>query len=73
MKAGEIAGEVGLWGYVWIEINGTNYMAQDLAWLSVHGDFPSGPLEHINGDKTDNRIANLRPVARRASVCGQLH
>ena len=35
-------------------------MAHRLAWLYTHGKWPSKYIDHINGVKTDNRIANLR-------------
>ena len=31
-----------------------------MAWLYVHGKFPSDQIDHINLDKLDNRIVNLR-------------
>lgn len=34
-----------------------------LAWLYVYGSWPVGVIDHINGDKTDNRIKNLRDVS----------
>lgn len=47
-------------GYIRIKISGKSYSAHRLAWLFVYGHFPSRDLDHINGVKNDNRIANLR-------------
>lgn len=35
-------------------------MAHRLAWLLHYGSWPSRHIDHINGDRADNRIANLR-------------
>ena len=47
-------------GYLVVGINGRHELAHRLAWTWVHGAWPAKQLEHISGDKTDNRIANLR-------------
>jgi hypothetical protein len=60
MKAGEIAGHVKADGYRYIEIDGVEYKACDLAWLYVHGAWPIGEIQHINGNRDDNRLVNLR-------------
>lgn len=52
-------------GYRQISINGQRYMAHRLAWLYVHGVWPADQLDHINGLKDDNRIANLREVSNK--------
>lgn len=59
---GAIAGEIGQWGHRRIQINGHRYQAHHLAWLYVHGVWPTGILDHANGKPDDNRIANLRPA-----------
>lgn len=62
-KSGDIAGNVHGRGYRRIKINGTLYKAHRLAWLYVYGQWPDGQVDHINRDKTDNRIANLREAS----------
>ena len=47
-------------GYLAIRIVGRSYLCHRLAWLYVHGRWPSHQLDHINGVRDDNRIANLR-------------
>ena len=59
-KKGNIAGTINSNGYVQIRLNGKIYLAHRLAWLYVHGEMPVSILDHINMDKKDNRIANLR-------------
>ena len=49
-------------GYIRIGVDGTSYMAHRLAWLLVHGSWPE-ELDHVDGDKLNNRLENLREVS----------
>jgi hypothetical protein len=50
-------------GYIVIGINKKTWMAHRLAWIYVNGDIPSSKfIDHINRDRSDNRIDNLRLV-----------
>lgn len=35
------------------------YRAHRIAWLLHYGEWPSGDIDHLNGDPADNRITNL--------------
>jgi hypothetical protein len=41
-------------------IDGERILCHVLAWFYTHGVWPADQLDHINGDKSDNRIDNLR-------------
>jgi len=56
----DVAGNWEPSGYVRIYVSDRKYLAHRLAWLYMYGCFPIGKLDHINMDKHDNRIANLR-------------
>jgi hypothetical protein len=59
MRAGSLAGGPTACGY-WRVFIGRNYQAHRLAWLYVYGEWPSREIDHIDGDRRNNRIANLR-------------
>jgi len=59
---GAIAGTVTEQGYIKITCLRRKFLGHRLAWLFVYGRWPNSQIDHINRDKTDNRIANLREV-----------
>jgi hypothetical protein len=58
--AGEIAGNINPEGYRSMSLDRRFYKAHRLAWFYVHGVWPPEQLDHINRQRDDNRIANLR-------------
>ncbi|QBR52757.1 HNH endonuclease [Erwinia sp. QL-Z3] len=64
IKPGRVAGSISSNGYLRIKINGKSYPAHRIAWLLVHNTFPDTEIDHINGEKLDNRITNLRIASR---------
>lgn len=50
--------------YSLIKLGGVQYYSHRLAWLYSYGVLPSGEIDHINGDGTDNRLGNLRNVTK---------
>jgi hypothetical protein len=63
-KIGQIAGnrkENDTW-YRLIRYKGKGYLAHRLAWFYVNCEWPNGIVDHIDRDKDNNRIANLRIV-----------
>lgn len=46
--------------YIRVGFNGREYPAHRLIWWLVYGSLPSAFIDHINGDRTDNRLCNLR-------------
>jgi hypothetical protein len=59
VKAGDIAGTLKSHGYLCVGINYNSYRAHRLIFLMHKGYLPK-TIDHINGDKLDNRIENLR-------------
>ena len=58
-KIGDVAG----WlynGYREIEINYKKYKLHRLAWLYVNGEMPKNLIDHIDGNRSNNKISNLR-------------
>lgn len=63
IKIGDIAGTTNTNGHRQVRIEGKQFVLHRLAWLYVYGVLPDKELDHINGDKSDNRIENLREVS----------
>lgn len=71
VPAGKIAGTPQSNGYIFITTRGKKLLAHRLAWFFENGEFPNGPIDHINGIRTDNRIINLRSVTTSQNLHNQ--
>lgn len=47
-------------GHLKTTIRGKSYLVHRVIWLFHYGNWPDGPLDHIDGDPANNRIINLR-------------
>ena len=57
---GNIAGSLTNEGYWKITVAGRHFLAHRLVFMHVLGRWPVGLVDHINGNRTDNRFINLR-------------
>lgn len=59
-KAGSIVGTKHISGYLAARVDGNIYLLHRLIWCIVHGSWPECYIDHIDGDRRNNVISNLR-------------
>lgn len=65
---GARAGTIDSQGYVCVRHAGRSYCGHRLAWALVTGEFPEGVIDHINGNRSDNRLCNLRSTTQAINI-----
>ncbi|MFN7883268.1 MAG: HNH endonuclease [bacterium] len=68
---GSVAGYSAKNGYLQLGVDKKLYLAHRLAWLYVYGEWPARDVDHANGDRRDNRAANLRLASRSQNMQNQ--
>jgi len=70
-----LAGCIKSTGYRQIRVDNKIYLAHRLIWLYQKGYMPENDLDHINRNRTDNRIENLREVSKSCNSrnCGNFN
>ena len=63
-KVGGVAGYKHSSGYLIAQIDGKQYKNHRLVWLWHYGYYPEHEIDHINRNRADNRIENLREATR---------
>jgi len=70
-RAGTEAGHLNTDGYIRVGYKGKVRQLHRVVWLWHTGEWPQGDCDHINGDRQDNRIENLRDVSRQENIKNQ--
>jgi len=70
--AGAPHGTVNRSGYLVMRADSKVHYGHRLAWFKMHGVWPK-TIDHINGDRTDNRIENLREVTSVQNAQNTVH
>jgi hypothetical protein len=69
---GKIAGTFHHTGYRYIELQGIPYSEHRLAWLYCFQEWPSEQIDHIDKNRSNNSLDNLREVSNRVNSTNKI-
>lgn len=67
------AGSVSKNGYLMVTVKQKQFYVHRICWLLHTGSWPSTGIDHINSDKQDNSVTNLRPATHSQNGCNRLN
>lgn len=69
IKSGKIAGTLHRSGYRQVMYKGVHYQEHRVIWCLVHGEWPDLFIDHIDRNRSNNRLENLRLATRSENSC----
>lgn len=60
VKVGDVVGAPHSEGYIQCRVDNVKDYAHRFIWLYVYGYWPKGTIDHINRNRADNRLCNIR-------------
>lgn len=68
VNVGDIAGGDDGHGYIFISVLGKRYQIHRVIWLWHYGYLPENDIDHIDRNKVNNKVENLREVTRTCNL-----
>ena len=71
VRAGQIAGNLTR-GYLQLMVDGHPTVVHRFIWLYVYGKWPDKNIDHIDGNRSNNRLCNLRDVTQAMNIQNEI-
>ncbi|WP_164078647.1 HNH endonuclease [Stenotrophomonas maltophilia] len=72
-RRGQVVGNPDSKGYLRTQLRGNFMRIHRLAWFLANGSWPVHQIDHIDGDKQNNRLSNLRDVPVEVNIQNRRH
>lgn len=70
-QAGRAVGSMAVNGYLRLRVLGKDEYSHRLAWALYYGDWPDRSIDHLNRNRSDNSIENLRLADHNQNAANQ--